>query len=491
MPEGDTIHHAAHRIRPVLEGRVPDELATPHPRFGARPLAREAGRPRGEAVDAHGKHLFLRFEGERVIHSHLRMTGSWGVYRDGQRWGRSPRRAWLVLRARGHEVVQFDGPVLELMTAVARALRPAHRRARPRHPRARLRRAARFLRRLRADDPTRPIGDALLDQRTIAGIGNLWKCEGCFDAGVDPWRPTGEVTDDEALRVVAPSRPRMQQSARDGFQARGHGDLRPRRPALPALRRRRSARAARATTTARPTGARDASTDASASATRAPTSSRRATRSRPSTRRSRRRGHGRVRRAARAPRPPGRARARPRLRGRARGAPFTLEEGLAHFAQDAVGGRRARRRPEDPGLRAARHRRAARVRPGRARAHLDDGAGEPASSARRRPRIRLGWSVPRVRRDYTPTRFTRCRRCWPLVRAPVLPGRAAGHPRGPRRRGHVALGARDPAPGAGGRARRAASSTCGPSTTPTRIAKLDALGVTGIITNDPRLFATA
>jgi endonuclease-8 len=79
----------------------------------------------------------------------------------------------------------------------------------------------RFLSRLRADDPTRPIGDALLDQRTIAGIGNLWKCEGCFDAELDPWRPTGEVSDEEALRVVRLTRPRMQQSARQGFQARG------------------------------------------------------------------------------------------------------------------------------------------------------------------------------------------------------------------------------------------------------------------------------
>ena len=64
MPEGDTIHYAASRIRPVLEGHVPDEIATPHPRFARGPLARAARRPRGEEVDAHGKHLFLRFEGD-------------------------------------------------------------------------------------------------------------------------------------------------------------------------------------------------------------------------------------------------------------------------------------------------------------------------------------------------------------------------------------------------------------------------------------------
>jgi endonuclease-8 len=219
MPEGDTIHHAANRMRPVLVGRVPDELATPHPRFGADRWPEKLAGRAIEAVDAHGKHLFLRFEGERVIHSHLRMTGAWGVYRAGQRWSRSPRRAWLVLRAAGHEVVQFDGPVLELMTASRTRFDQRIAGLGPDILAPELD-ERRFLARLRADDPTRPIGDALLDQRTIAGIGNLWKCEGCFDARVDPWRPTGEVTDDEALAIVRLTRPRMQQSARDGFQVR-------------------------------------------------------------------------------------------------------------------------------------------------------------------------------------------------------------------------------------------------------------------------------
>ena len=219
MPEGDTIHYAARRIRPLLEGAVPDELATPHPRFAADRWPQRLDGRAVCSVDAHGKHLFLRFEGDLVIHSHLRMTGSWGTYRAGQRWRRSPRRAWLVARARGGEVVQFDGPVLELLTAA---------RARARSDLAGLGPdilapeldEAEFLRRLRRDDPTRPIGDALLDQRTIAGIGNLWKAEGCHAAAIDTWRPTGRVSDDEALAIVRETRPRMQQSATDGMQDR-------------------------------------------------------------------------------------------------------------------------------------------------------------------------------------------------------------------------------------------------------------------------------
>ncbi|MET0684394.1 MAG: DNA-formamidopyrimidine glycosylase family protein [Solirubrobacteraceae bacterium] len=219
MPEGDTIHYAANRIRPVLAGHVPEELRTPHPRFGrARWEERLEGRA-VESVEAHGKHLFLRFEGGLTIHSHLRMTGSWRVLERGGRWPRSPRSAWLYARRGEREVVQFNGPVLELMTE-----------SRTRFDRRLAQLGpdilapefdeARFLRRLREDDPTRPIGDALLDQRTIAGIGNVWKVEGCFLARIDPWRPTGKVTDDEVRAIVAETRPRMQESARDGMLAR-------------------------------------------------------------------------------------------------------------------------------------------------------------------------------------------------------------------------------------------------------------------------------
>lgn len=221
MPEGDTIAWAANRMRPVLEGRVPDEIRTPQPRHARdrwpeRLTGREVVR-----VDTHGKHLFIRFDGGLTLHSHLRMTGAWGVYQPGRRWGRSPRRAWLVLRVGGVDVVQFDGPVLELMTTGRTrfdqrlaglgpdVLADAFDRDR-------------FLARLRGDDPTRPIGDALLDQRTVAGIGNMWKAEGCWEARVDPWRAVRDVSDAEAVAIVEGLRPRMLSSAVDGPRAISH-----------------------------------------------------------------------------------------------------------------------------------------------------------------------------------------------------------------------------------------------------------------------------
>jgi endonuclease VIII len=219
MPEGDTIHYAASRIRPVLEGQVPDEIATPHPRFGRdRWPERLSGRT-VRSVDAHGKHLFLRFEGGLTIHSHLRMTGSWRVFDGGQRWTRSPRAAWLVLRRGERTVVQFNGPVLELMTDSRTRFDQRIAGLGPDilAPEFDF---ERFLRRLREDDPTRPIGDAVLEQRTVAGIGNMWKVEACFEAGIDPWRPTGRVSDAEAVAIVDAARPRMLESARDGNPTR-------------------------------------------------------------------------------------------------------------------------------------------------------------------------------------------------------------------------------------------------------------------------------
>ena len=220
MPEGDTIHAAARKVGGALLGKEIVSIETPQPRHAKdRWAERLAGRA-VRSVDAHGKHLFLRFEDDLTLHSHLRMGGAWGVYPRGKRWHRSPRRAWLVIRTDEHDVVQFDGPVLELMTES--------------RTRFDLRLAAlgpdilaeeldeqRFLTRLREDDPTRGIGDALLDQRNIAGIGNVWKSEGCFDAAIDPWRKLAELSDDEALAIVRAIRPRMQESVSRGGHMRG------------------------------------------------------------------------------------------------------------------------------------------------------------------------------------------------------------------------------------------------------------------------------
>jgi endonuclease-8 len=179
-------------------------------------------RLRGRAVrsvDARGKHLFVRFEGGLTVHSHLRMTGLWGVYRREQHWRRAPGRAWLVLRSGDWEVVEFDGPVLELMSDSRARLDPRLAALGPDvlgeefdHER--------FIARLRGADPRRAIADALLDQQIVAGIGNLWKAELCFAAGIDPWRELSALNDDEVRGLIELARKLMRRSVQEGNSTR-------------------------------------------------------------------------------------------------------------------------------------------------------------------------------------------------------------------------------------------------------------------------------
>jgi endonuclease-8 len=213
MPEGDAIHRAARRVGDALVGKEIVSIETPQPRHSMDRWPERLGGRAVRAVDAQGKHLYLRFEGELTVHSHLRMGGRWGVFERGRRWSRSPHRAWLVIRTPDHEVVQFDGPVLELMTDSRTRF---DRRLATLGPDILADEfdERRYLRLLREDDPTRGIGDAVLDQRNVAGIGNIWKSEGCFAAEVDPWRKTRDTSDDEALRIAAETRALMQRSVR-------------------------------------------------------------------------------------------------------------------------------------------------------------------------------------------------------------------------------------------------------------------------------------
>ncbi len=140
-----------------------------------------------ESVDAVGKHLLLRFEGGVTMRSHLRMNGRWTVRERGPLPWRG--RPWLVLRTPRWEAAQWNGPVLTLETRGTRRLGPdllADDTS-----------VGEVVARLRAAEPTRLLGDVLLDQRVVAGIGNMWMAELLWHARVSPWLPVGEATRDE------------------------------------------------------------------------------------------------------------------------------------------------------------------------------------------------------------------------------------------------------------------------------------------------------
>ncbi len=208
---------AATRMRPVLEGRTV-EVAHAHARFGRDRWPERLGGHVVSEIETHGKNLFIVFDHGLALHSHLRMSGAWDVRDVGGRWRRAPGRAWLVLRAGEREVVQYDGPVLQLMTVGRRrfdqrlsALGPDV--LAPRFD------AELYVRRLRSADQARALGEALLDQRILAGIGNIWKAESLWEAALDPWRPVGSLSDAQAVGLVDAVRPRMLLSGTRGHRA--------------------------------------------------------------------------------------------------------------------------------------------------------------------------------------------------------------------------------------------------------------------------------
>jgi endonuclease-8 len=192
VPEGDALHRAAERLR-VLEGEVV-AVETPHPRAAVLRLPERLDGLRLERVEAVGKNLLLSFEGGLLLRSHLRMRGRWRVQAAGTEPNGTP---WLVLRGTERQAVLWNGPVLEL----TRGRSPAVARlgpdvlAEPPDEEA-------MVGRLRAAGPSRQIGDALLDQRLLAGIGNMWKAEILFEAQISPWRPLGELSDEDLGRIV-------------------------------------------------------------------------------------------------------------------------------------------------------------------------------------------------------------------------------------------------------------------------------------------------
>ncbi len=172
------------------------------------------------SVAARGKHLLIAFDRPLVVHSHLGMSGSWVVCEHGEAWTRPPAAAWVVLRRAGRDVAQFGGPFLRLRERRSVLADPNLRRLGPDLCVAREVDVRRIVRRLRDDDPERPVGDAFLDQRTMAGVGNVWKVEVCWALGVNPLVPLGVVTDRQLGAMVEWIAPRIQRCGRLGTHLR-------------------------------------------------------------------------------------------------------------------------------------------------------------------------------------------------------------------------------------------------------------------------------
>jgi endonuclease VIII len=185
------------------------EVETPNPQAQA---AIDAGRLDGRrliSVEAVGKNLVLSFEGGHVLRNHLRMSGRWRV---GPR-GRTARgRPWLVLRGAEREAVLYGGRVLELHGRSLRRLGPDILHEPPDFER--------MLANFRRNAGDREVGDALLDQRLVAGIGNLWRAEALWHARISPWRTLASLGDGELRSVLEEAARLMRASVETGREER-------------------------------------------------------------------------------------------------------------------------------------------------------------------------------------------------------------------------------------------------------------------------------
>ena len=203
MPEGDAIHRTAERLR-VLEGDVV-RADSPHPRAALLGIAERIDGRRLERVEALGKNLLLTFEDGIVVRSHLRMHGRWRVEPAGRPIAGKP---WLVLRGKEWQAVQRRGPVLELGRGRTHRLGPDIM-ASPADLDG-------MVGRFRATGQGRALGEALLDQTLVAGIGNMWKAEALCTAGLKPWVLLRDVDDDRLRDVLGAAARLMQAPPRRG-----------------------------------------------------------------------------------------------------------------------------------------------------------------------------------------------------------------------------------------------------------------------------------
>jgi endonuclease VIII len=207
MPEGDTIYRAARTLHRALAGKVITRFETALPKLGRVEEDTPVTGRTVEKVEARGKWMLMHFSGGLILLTHMLMSGSWHIYRPGERWKASPREMRIVIETSDMIAVAFRVPVAEFHTEESLRRRPGLNRLGPDvlgskfDPQAAI-----------ASLTSRPemeIGEAVLSQSVLAGPGNVFKSEICFACKLDPFRKISSLTPEELERVVQTARSYM------------------------------------------------------------------------------------------------------------------------------------------------------------------------------------------------------------------------------------------------------------------------------------------
>jgi endonuclease-8 len=207
MPEGDSIFRAARALHRAMAGRIVTHFESAYPALTRVAEDHPIEGRTIESVTSRGKHLLITFSGDLVLHTHMRMNGSWHLYPTGARWQRPARDMRVVVGTEKAVAVGFNIPIAELLTSrdIARhkdlsALGPDLLAGEFD--------ASEVIRRIR-ERGRDAIGDLLLNQRVVSGIGNIFKSEILFLARVDPFTPAASLSDDVLDRILTIAREQL------------------------------------------------------------------------------------------------------------------------------------------------------------------------------------------------------------------------------------------------------------------------------------------
>lgn len=218
MPEGDTIFRTAQTLSKAIAGQTVTGFASRVGQVRARLPNRLIGQ-RIDVVEARGKHLLIWFApSDLALHTHMRMNGSWHLYRSGERWRKAEHLARAVIDVEGWQAVCFAAPVCQLLS----------RREVEEHPSIAALGPDALDERTDLDEARRrldtrgdwTIAEALLDQRVLAGVGNVFKCEVLFIHGVDPWTLVRDVPSDVRDALLSTSERLLKANVAPGSPAR-------------------------------------------------------------------------------------------------------------------------------------------------------------------------------------------------------------------------------------------------------------------------------
>jgi len=218
MPEGDTILRAARALHRALAGRTVTRFESVFPRLTRLDHDSPVSGRTIDRIDARGKHLLIHFSGDLVLRTHMRMHGSWHIYRPGERWQRPRHQMRIVIETGVIDAVAFDVPVAEFATETDLARTPALRDLGPDILAVDFK-IDEAVERI-AERPGMSIAEALLDQRAIAGIGNIYKNEALFVARVSPFSAVESLSRETIEKVVMTATKLMRANISDAARRR-------------------------------------------------------------------------------------------------------------------------------------------------------------------------------------------------------------------------------------------------------------------------------